>query len=193
MYRLESIEFGSMTFKKHKHNKMKKIILTIALALAVNIVNAQDLFGAARENNITQIEQLINAGQDVNQANQRGFTPLILAVYSNNKEAVQLLLEKGANPNAQDLSGNNALMGAAFRGYPEMAEILIANKADVNQVNFNGASPLIFAVTFGQNDIAKILLDAKADTSIKDNSGKTAKDHALLQENKEMIELLSTK
>ena len=31
-----------------------------------------------------------------------------------------------------------------------------------------------------------------ADLNIKDFNGKTAKDHALLQENKEMIELLTT-
>ena len=84
-------------------------------------------------------------------------------------------------------------MGAAFRGFPEMANLLIMNKADVNQVNFNGASALIFAVTFGQNEIAKKLIEAGADLNIKDHNGKTALDHAILQENKEMIELLSIK
>ena len=120
---------------------MKKLLLSILFSITVFSVQAQDLFNAARQNDTAQIEQLLENGADINQANERGFTPLILAVYANKKSAVELLLEKGANPNSQDLSGNTALMGAAFRGYPEMAELLITYKADVNLTNFNSASP----------------------------------------------------
>ena len=170
---------------------MKKLIYTFIFVLSLQVANAQDLFSDARATDTKQLEKLVADNQDVNAVNERGYTPLILAIYNNSADATKLLLSKGANPNAQDKSGNNALMGAAFRGYPEMAKILIDNKADVNQVNYSGASSLIFAVTFGQNDIAKQLISAGADLTIKDNSGKTAKDHAILQENKEMIVLLS--
>ncbi|HAD80532.1 MAG TPA: hypothetical protein DCF99_15765, partial [Flavobacteriaceae bacterium] len=42
-------------------------------------------------------------------------------------------------------------------------------------------------------EIAKKLIEVGADLNIKDHNGKTALDHAILQENKEMIELLSIK
>ena len=82
-------------------------------------------------------------------------------------------------------------MGATFKAYPEMVKILVDKGANVNQVNYNGASTLIFAATFGQLQIAELLLAKNADKSLKDRSGKTALDHAKIQENKQMIELLS--
>ena len=115
---------------------MKKYIFLTLFLFSFSSIYAQDLFSAARENNVKQIEELISNGKHVDEANQRGFTPLILAIYNNSSDVAKVLLSKGANPNAQDLSGNNALMGAAFRGFPEMANLLIMNKADVNQVNF---------------------------------------------------------
>ncbi|SFM58666.1 hypothetical protein SAMN05421738_10119 [Algoriella xinjiangensis] len=168
---------------------MKKYTIIFAFLFALNIVTAQDLFSASRSNNIAEIEQLIADGNDVNEANERGFTPLILAVYNNNKEAAKVLLAKGANP--QDKSGNTALMGASFRGFSEIATLLIENKTDINQINFSGASALIFAATFGQNEIAKQLITNGADLTLSDSRGKTAKDHAIMQDNKEMISLLS--
>ena len=106
---------------------MKKLFLAFVFFLTTYTVIAQDLYTASRENDIALIEQLITKGADVNQANDRGFTPLILAVYNDNKEAVLSLLKNGANPNAQDKSGNNALMGAAFKGYQEMVDVLLAH------------------------------------------------------------------
>ena len=165
---------------------MKKYTIIFAFLFALNIVTAQDLFSASRSNNTTEIEQLIADGNDVNEANERGFTPLILAVYNNNKEAAKV-----ANPNVQVKSGNTALMGVSFRGFSEIATLLIENKTDINQVNFSGASALIFAATFGQNEIAKQLITNGADLTLSDSRGKMAKDHAIMQDNKEMITLLS--
>lgn len=89
---------------------MKKHIFLALFLFSFSSIYAQDLFSAARENNVKQIEELISNGKHVNEANQRGFTPLILAIYNNSSDAAKVLLSKEANPNAQDLSGNNALM-----------------------------------------------------------------------------------
>jgi ankyrin repeat protein len=151
--------------------------------LSIQFAKAQDIFNAVRTNQLAEVEKYVQAGTDINAANERGFTPLILAVY--------FLIEKGAHVDAQDKNGNNALMGATFKAYPHMVKILIDKGAKVNQVNFNGASALTFAATFGQVKIAEMLLQQQADKSISDNLGKTALDYAIVQENKEMIELLS--
>jgi len=170
---------------------MRKFFYTIALILALGSVKAQDIFGAARANDTVQIANYIKQGIDINQANPKGFTPFILAVYNNNIDAVKFLLKNGAKTDAQDLSGNTALMGATFKGYVEMTNLLVnEGKANVNQLNSNGATALIFAATFGQVEIIKILLDAGADRSIKDGRGKTAKDHAVMQENETIIKML---
>jgi ankyrin repeat protein len=67
---------------------------------------------------------------------------------------------------------------------------LIEAGADVNQRNVNGATALTFAATFGHLDIAKMLLEKGADIYVPDVRGKSPLDHARMQENWEMYELL---
>jgi len=81
-------------------------------------------------------------------------------------------------------------MGICFKGNKELVNLLIKNKVDVNQLNYNHASALIFAATFGYAEIVTELLKAHADKFIKDSTGKTALDHALLQGNDEVVKLL---
>lgn len=169
---------------------MKKLVFTLLLAFTIVSVQAQDIFAASRANNVEELKKYVSEKVDINQTNEKGFTPLILAVYNNAPEAVQFLIANGANLNAQDKSGNNALMGAIFKQNTAMVDLLIANKANVNQVNYNGASSLIFAATFGKPEMVTSLLNAGVDKSIKDNRGKTALDHATMQENIEVISLL---
>ena len=99
-------------------------------------------------------------------------------------------MEKGANINAQDVAGNTALMGVCFKGYKDIAKKLINAGADVNIRNANGAPALTFAVTFGQLQIAEWLLQKGALSDLPDARGKTSLDHAIIQENEAMIELI---
>lgn len=169
---------------------MKKLIPTLFFSLFCFAAQAQDIFSAARTNNTEEIENYIIQKIAINQADERGNTPLTLACYYDNYDAALLLLQNGANPNAQDTSGNSALMGAIFKGHTAIIKLLIEQKADINQTNFNGATALIFAATFGKSDVTKSLLEAGANKNITDNRGKTALDYAVIQENKEVISLL---
>lgn len=170
---------------------MKKFSISLIIAFLVcQSMEAQDIFQAARDNNVAGLEKIWTEEININQTDKRGFTPLILAVYNESYEAAKFLLDKGANPNAQDANGNTALMGATFKGYPKMVDLLLKYKTDVNLANFNNASALVFAATFGQTEIAKKLLEKGADKNVKDNSGKTAWDHAKIQENEVMLQIL---
>jgi ankyrin repeat protein len=169
---------------------MKKLSLIGILLLTSFMAKSQDIFDAARNNDVKTIQSLVAQGVPVDTVNDRGFTPLVLAVYNDGKDAVKLLLSLNADVNAQDLSGNTALMGAAFKGLPAMAELLILHKANVNKTNFNHASPLTFAATFGQLEIARQLLRHGADKTLRDSRGKTALEYAEMQENSAMIDLL---
>ena len=150
-----------------------------------------DFFDACRKGDVETISRIYNEDETViDIADVRGFTPLILAVYNNQPVAVDFLLSKGANTGSQDNSGNTALMGACFRGYREVANKLLEAGADVNQRNFQGATALTFAATFGQLEIADMLLSRGADLNVRDVRGKSPIDHAVIQENIPMIELL---
>jgi ankyrin repeat protein len=152
---------------------------------------AIDIFDACRRDDREQVEILYKADPGIiNAEDHKGFTPLILAVYNNSVNVTQFLLEKGAVTGMSDAAGNSALMGVCFKGYKELAEKLIDAGADVNQRNVNGATPLTFAATFGHLEIAEMLLKKGADINLVDTRGKSPLDHARIQENWNMVDLI---
>jgi len=93
----------------------------------------------------------------VNQPDERGFTPLILATYLNKKEIAEFLLDAGASINAQDASGNTALMGVSFKGFVDIAQMLLDRGADTTLTNHAGETALTFAQTHQQPAIEVLL------------------------------------
>ena len=150
-----------------------------------------DIFDACRTGNLEKVREVISTyPESINMEDMKGFTPLILAVYNDQPAVVQFLLDKGAKLEPGDTAGNTALMGVCFKGYTAIAEMLINAGADINQRNSQGATALTFAATFGHLKIAELLLEKGADISIPDSRGKTPLDHARIQENWEMYDLL---
>ena len=179
--------------------KITKILIIFVLLIFQKQAFAQknntpDLFEICRNGDVATLTKMLKKDAKlVNYKQSNGFTPLIIASYNGQTEIAKILLEKGADINAQDKSGNTALMGLCFKGNLELIKLFLANKEskiNINLVNFNNASALIFAATFGHIEIAKALLASGADKNLKDNTGKTAFNHAVLQENKAMIEIL---
>lgn len=80
--------------------------------------------------------------ESVNQPDDRGFPPLVLASYSQQTAICKILLENGAEVDGRDMAGNTALMGVAFKGLMDIARLLIEHGADVNAQNKTGARPL---------------------------------------------------
>ncbi len=74
---------------------------------------------------LSAIEALLAAGADVNDANDRGSTPLHQAAYGNQVEVAGLLLESGAAVDAEAHgAGGTPLITALFWGHREMADLL---------------------------------------------------------------------
>lgn len=64
---------------------------------------------AVRENDIESAKALIEAGADVNQVSEFGWTPLLTATQNRFYQLGKYLLEKGANPNIANEGGWNPL------------------------------------------------------------------------------------
>jgi ankyrin repeat protein len=154
-------------------------------------IASTEIFDACRRNDRAQVELIYESDPEaIHATDMKGFTPLILAVYNNSAGVVDFLLQKGAKTSGQDAAGNTALMGVCFKGYRELAQKLVAAGADVNERNSNGATALTFAATFGHLEIAELLLQNGADTQVQDTRGKTPLDHARMQENWPMYDLI---
>jgi ankyrin repeat protein len=135
--------------------------------------------------------EIENNSNCINEKDERGFPPIVLATYGQHIEITKLLIEAGANIDQKDSAGNTALMGVTYKGNVEIAKILIDSGADVNATNFNKATPLIYAAMFSQIKIAKLLLENGANLNNKDARGYSAFDHAKLKVDREMEELLT--
>jgi hypothetical protein len=72
------------------------------------------------------VKRLLDAGADVNVADERGFTPLMMAANSKTKsaEVVRMLLERGGDVQAKDVSGRTAADWARIGSQPEIMKAL---------------------------------------------------------------------
>ncbi|RZN80639.1 MAG: ankyrin repeat domain-containing protein [Winogradskyella sp.] len=155
-------------------------------------MNATELFfDTIRKGLNDRLElQIGNNPEVVNTKDSRGFTPLIFATYFGNETAAKILLDNGVHIDAKDASGNTALLGVSFKGNIVLAETLIKHGADINAGNNTDTTPLIFAAMYNQKDMVDYLLSKGADKFLKDQSGKTALDHAMEKQFNEVANLL---
>lgn len=170
---------------------MTKNLLIILITLSFFTSHAQDIFDASRAGNTELIKKLVHENPDiVNEANDSGFSPLILATYRNQFQTVNLLLELGADVNYLSQEGT-ALHAAAYKGQLEYAKLLIENGSDVNLLTEQKMSPLIYAVQSKNIELIQLLVNEGADVSVRDNYGKTAIDYAKMLELTEVFTILT--
>jgi glycerophosphodiester phosphodiesterase len=110
--------------------------------------------------------------------------PLVLLTTEiNATDILTVLMNAGFDINQQDEEGETALHAAARLGYKECAKVLLESrkiKLDLKEYSF-AWTPLFVAAVNGQLDIVKLLLEAGADAKLLDDSGWTAKEHAVLR------------
>lgn len=173
---------------------MKKIFFILNLILGFTIMSAQEkaksIFDIARSGTVAEVKELMKQNPDIiNQTNESGFTPLILACYRSNMEVAKFLIDNVKDVNYKSSEGT-ALAGLAVKYNRDLVEQLLNKKANPNIVDSTGSTPLFWAVKFGNTELVELLLAHKADKSIKDSQGMTPFEYALQTNNKEIINLL---
>ena len=129
------------------------------------------MHAAARDGDVARLTELLEAGANPDEADDRGFTPLILASYNGHEAAAALLLARGAAVDAADAVGGTALMGVAFKGHTAIAARLLRAGATVDAPNETGRTPLMFAMMFGRAELAALLVQHGADPAQADETG----------------------
>lgn len=82
------------------------------------------LMSATIKKSIEMMKILLDAGADINEKEEHGFTALMIACALRRKELVTFLIENGADVNAKAMNGNSVLLYAIFLSTPEIVKIL---------------------------------------------------------------------
>ena len=104
---------------------------------------------AVRAGNAAIVNVLIDGGADINApSGDRGYSPLMDAVYTKNADLASLLLERGADPNVKGGDSQTAVCIAAGRGDVQTCSLLIKYKADPTIKDALGMSAAGYAKLF---------------------------------------------
>ena len=108
------------------------------------------------------VNQLLNAGADINKANSFGSTPLHMAAGGSSKEVVKHLIERGAQVDkVEGSSGLTPLHRAAMDNSKGVVQILLDSGADPSKPDNMGHTPEFHARRLGRRNIVKMLTKAR--------------------------------
>nr|XP_051710030.1 ankyrin repeat domain-containing protein 34B [Oryctolagus cuniculus] len=127
------------------------------------------LIKAVHQSRLRLARLLLEGGAYINESNERGETPLMVACKSKHVDArgvskakmVRYLLENEADPNIQDKSGKTALMHACLeRAGPEVVSLLLRSGADLSLQDHSSCSALVYAIDADDPETLQVLLSA---------------------------------
>jgi len=156
------------------------------------------LSSTIEEQDLNFLKRLIEAKIDVNQANEQGITPLMIATESEKIEMMSLLIEARANINQRKvLYGYSALHISIDQGLIHAFTLLIEAKADVNQRTrgYEGdMTPLFVAAEKGRAEMVELLIESKVNPfqtfTNKDKRGRYSLEMASQHMRLDIVEIL---
>ena len=119
-------------------------------------------------NRAAVVRLLVHRGASIDEPNNDGLTPLMLACIHERLSAATVLLEMGANIERVDNKGLRALDHAASNNHPEVVALLVSRGA-----NLDAATPILYALRNKNNTPEKrkqtirILLESMTHKTIK--------------------------
>lgn len=112
--------------------------------------------------------------RQIDLADARGATPLMLALHAGREAAARRLLDAGAAVEAADQQGETALSEAAFAGQEALGEALLAKGAKPDARDRFGKTPICYAAARGAVRLVTALLDAGVDANARYGGDLTA-------------------
>lgn len=148
-------------------------------------VQAVALHDAAKAGDVDRVKAVLTKGVGVDERNELGRTPLMIAATQGHLEVVRLLLTKGADAKMFSNDGTSVLMSASFfRKKHESATanmaLLLERGADANTTDRSGTTPLMVVAGNGNTGGIALLLDHGADINSQERTGETAGGTALI-------------
>ena len=157
---------------------------------AVDRLGRTQLWWAAKDGRLEDVQRLLAEGADPNTADVDGEGPLHAAARWGQVAVVQALLSHGADAGAKALYGATPLQLSILQAQVDAAQALLKHGADANARDLFGKSPLHDAALRGNRELVALLLDYGADAGAADDSGTTPLHLAARGGNKATMQVL---
>jgi cytochrome c len=142
---------------------MRKVVTCGLVFLFVTASSqAGQLHDAAKSGDLTSIAAALDAGADI-EGQDKGATPLFLAVRGLHAEAAALLIARGASVNTPSKIGL-PITAAVLKSAPDLVRLMLEHGADPNAVA-RGEPMLHLAVAGGCFECVQALVEAGADVN----------------------------
>jgi ankyrin repeat protein len=148
------------------------------------------VLAAATQGDAGQIDWIMAAGGNADEADKEGHTALMRAAMSNFGAVAQSLLQHDARIDLRDRIGDTALHWAAQMGSTAAMRVLLTFHPDVNSADSRGITPLMLAASHNKPDAVRLLLQYHADPRKTDYTGRDALGWA--NGNSRIVALLET-
>jgi uncharacterized protein len=156
-------------------------------------MTATTLHEAATRGDALATKTLLDANpEQVNAADEHGWTPLHLAAHYGFRAVAELLLAAGADANARSVNSmaNTPLHAAAAGQQADLALLLLEHGAEINATQHGGFTALHSAAQNGQLELVNLLLARGADPLATNEGGRTARDFAADGNHTAVLEVL---
>nr|XP_020652289.1 kinase D-interacting substrate of 220 kDa isoform X2 [Pogona vitticeps] len=127
---------------------------------------SQSLVTYVEEENVPALKALLEKCKDVDERNENGQTPLMVAAEQGNLEIVEELIKKGANCNLEDSDNWTALISAAKEGHAAVVAELLSCNVNIEHRDMGGWTALMWACYKGRTEVAELLLERGANPNI---------------------------
>lgn len=166
--------------------------LVALLAFASMLVPATALASlskAAKKGDLAKVEKLIAEGEDLDERDFRGNSPIYHAASKGHADIVEALAQAGADVDSDNDFGSTPLHVASRQGHVEVIRVLVTYGAEIDPVNRPSAggnllndgtagglarrgpqagTPLIKAARSGQLEAVKVLIELGAELPARD-------------------------
>jgi ankyrin repeat protein len=130
---------------------------------ATELRNYGGLHAAAALGDVGAIEKRIAAGENKEEVDARGRTPLHVAIYQKQHEAARALIRLGADPNKLDVDRYDIVtIASVANDLPGLKVSLDGGGKATNITSRYDGTALIAAAHLGHVDVVKMLIAAKA-------------------------------